>query len=121
MFPIKYEEPTLHRMRWLEIDGKNILVTVPLLGRGSTKEKSGSEAGVKIQVRHIPDDPTKPDWPTETIDDHLHVAHIFFPFDRRHILVASYEGACVIPSGVGPVEREISAGDQSNPSGSRGA
>src|SRR3954471_7759270 len=56
MFPITYEEPTLHRMRWADIDGtgKKALITVPLTGRGPTAAKNWSEAGVKMQAYMIP-------------------------------------------------------------------
>ena len=46
MFPIQYDEPTLHRMRFAEVDGKTVLITVPLMGRGTTKEKNWAETGV---------------------------------------------------------------------------
>jgi hypothetical protein len=77
MFPIAYAEPTLHRMRFVEHDGKRMLLTVPLTGRGATKEKNWAETGVKIELRSIPADPTKPAWPAETISDTLHVPHNF--------------------------------------------
>src|SRR5688500_16990263 len=94
MFPIAYDEPTLHRMRFADVDGsgKKVLVTVPLMGRGSTKEKNWAEAGVRIQVHRIPDDPTKPDWPAETISEGFHVAHNFQPIEGGALLIASYEG-----------------------------
>ncbi len=73
MHAIKYEEPTLHRMRWADLDGngKKVLITVPLTGRGSSAAKNWSEAGVKMEIRRIPADPTQADWPTELITDAL--------------------------------------------------
>src|SRR3954467_14828392 len=71
IFPIKYGEPTLHRMRWADLDGsgRKVLLTVPLTGRGSTAAKNWSEAGVNMQVRRIPHVPTEAEWPTELITD----------------------------------------------------
>ncbi|MDQ3440303.1 MAG: VCBS repeat-containing protein, partial [Planctomycetota bacterium] len=128
MFPIAYEEPTLHRMRFADLDGgeKKVLITVPLMGRGSTKEKNWAEAGVKIQAHRIPNDPTKPDWPAETINDALHVPHNFqfLRYSGADLLVASYEGITHLSREVAHVPWtiiRISEGDQSNPNGSRGA
>lgn len=131
MFPIAYDEPTLHRMRFADLDGNGTkaLVTVPLMGRGSTKEQNWGEAGVKIKVHRIPDDPTKRDWPAETISEAFHVPHNFqFVGWRQNsgveFLVASYEGVSMLAKGerqaVWKVTR-LSDGDQSNPDGSRGA
>src|SRR3954452_13948071 len=52
---INYDEPTLHRMRWADLDGsgKKVLITVPLTGPGSTNAKNWSESGVRMQIRHI--------------------------------------------------------------------
>src|SRR5688572_23237971 len=114
MLPIKYDEPTLHRIRWDD----NKLVTVPLMGRGSTKEKNWSEAGVKIHAFAVPTDPTKPDWTSKTLTDAFRVAHNFFPTPAG-ILVASYEGAHLLkPDGS---IAKMGEGDQSNPDGNRGA
>src|SRR5687767_7751805 len=104
LLPIAYDEPTLHRIRW---DDK-VLVTVPLMGRGSTKEKNWSEAGVKIQSFVIPDQPTKPNWRAQTITDALHVAHNF-DVTHQDILVASYEGVTRLARGT---PMPLSAGDQ---------
>jgi hypothetical protein len=120
IFPIKYEEPTLHRMRWMHLHGAdNCLVTVPLLGRGSTKEKNWSEAGVKIEVRTIPTDPTTPLWPVESFQTELHVAHNFCGIDDSELLVASYEGINEIVNG--KIKRHVSISDQSNTDAARGA
>ncbi|HEV2292371.1 MAG TPA: VCBS repeat-containing protein [Tepidisphaeraceae bacterium] len=122
MFPIAYDQPTLHRMRFAELDGggKKVLVTVPLMGRGSTKENNWSEAGAKVQLHRIPDDPTKPDWPAETINQSLHVPHNF-QVDVSELLVASYEGVSVLTNPPAWEVVRLSDGDQSNPGGNRGA
>jgi len=130
MFPIKYDEPTLHRMRFADLDGsgKKVLVTVPLMGRGSTKEQNWAEAGVKIHAHRIPDDPTEPDWPPETISTSYHVPHNFHVYpalDRpgaTEMLVASYEGVSVTRRVDGAWrDVPIAAGDQTNPAANRGA
>jgi hypothetical protein len=129
MFPIAYEEPTLHRMRFADVGGggKKALVTVPLMGRGSTKEKNWSEAGVTIQVHRIPDDPTKPDWSAETLSTAYHVPHNFHvtklgDAPGLEMLIASYEGVGILRRTEGRwSEVPLAEGDQSNPAGSRGA
>jgi hypothetical protein len=126
---INYDEPTLHRMRWADLDGsgKKVLITVPLTGPGSTSAKNWSESGVRMQIRHVPADPTQADWPTELITDAFHVPHNFqvinFVGDRRpEILVASYEGVSLLAKGSkGWDITTIGEGDQSNPMKNRGS
>src|SRR5258706_4532343 len=79
MFTIKYDEPTLHRMRWADLDGngKKVLLTVPLSGPGASAAKNWPEADVNMQIRRIPADPTRTDWPTELGPNALHVPHNF--------------------------------------------
>jgi len=82
-------EPTVHRMRW--VDGN--LVVVPLHGRGN---KAGEGAGVKILAYHKPSDVKQP-WPTEVLNDSLHMTHNFDPVQwdndpQKELLIASKEG-----------------------------
>jgi hypothetical protein len=122
MFPVNYDEPTLHRMRFVELDGQRMLLTVPLTGRGATKEKNWAETGVKIELRSLPTDPTKPDWPAQTIDASLHVAHGFHAVKPGIIYVASYEGTSLLrKEPEGWLVQHSLDGDQSNPAGNRGA
>ncbi len=129
MFPITYEEPTLHRMRFADFDnsGEKVLITVPLMGRGSTKEQNWAEAGVNVQVRPVPADPTKPQWPAQTISTAYHVPHNFqvHPAGDRpasDMLVASFEGVSVTRHVNGAWRTDLLAvGDQTNPTGNRGA
>ena len=90
MFPLG-EEPTLHRIRWgdLDGDGKNELVVVPLHGRG-TARPDWEGAGARILVMKPGADPTKP-WTTEVADDSLHIIHNFIVTDGE-IWTASKEG-----------------------------
>ena len=102
--PIKYDEPTLHRIRWGDVlgNGKMQLVVVPLQGRGTKGPNWGEGAGVKVLVYSIPEDPTKADWPVDVADDGLHCVHnlqVFSPpgeGKKDLILLAAWEGvACV--------------------------
>jgi hypothetical protein len=120
MFPIDYAEPTLHRMRFVEIDGQHKLLTVPLTGRGATKEKNWAEAGVKIELRSIPADPTQPAWPAEMISDAFHVPHNFQFLGKDGLLVASYEGLSRLTPAEHWKPQRLSEGDQTNPAGNRG-
>ncbi len=127
MFPIAYGEPTLHRMRFAEVDGTTVLVTVPLMGRGSTREQNWAEAGVKIQLHRIPDDPMKTGWSAETLSTTYHVPHNFHVTQLGdapglEMLIASYEGVGMLRRTQGRWnEIPLAEGDQSNPAGSRGA
>jgi hypothetical protein len=129
MHPINYTEPTLHRMRWVDIDGngKKALLTTPLTGRGSTGAKNWSEAGVRMELRRIPPDPTQPNWPTELITDQFHVPHNFqmtqVTGDKGpQILVASYEGVSLLSKdGAKWNITHLGDGDQSKPKSNRGS
>jgi hypothetical protein len=92
------EEPTLHRMRWADVDadGRAELIVVPLHGRG-TKGPDWEGQGARVMAFRPPADPRKDSWPMEVIDDSLHIAHNFLPvnFDKdreEEILIASKEG-----------------------------
>jgi hypothetical protein len=129
MHAIKYEEPTLHRMRWADLDGngKKVLITVPLTGTGSSAAKNWSEAGVKMQIRRVPADPTQTDWPTELITDALHVPHNFQVINVTggagpEILVASYEGVSLVSKADGKwAIAHLGEGDQADPKKNRGS
>ena len=92
------EEPTTHRMRWIDVsgDGRPELVVVPLMGRGTTKPL-WAERGVRVLAFTIPADPLRDRWPMAVLDDGMLVTHNFFPTDmdgdgRDEILCTSFAG-----------------------------
>jgi FG-GAP-like repeat len=92
------EEPTVHRMRWCDLDGdkRPELIVSPLMGRNTTKPNY-AEAGCRLLSYKIPADPIAGPWVPEVINDELHVCHNFWPADlnrdgQLELLVVSFEG-----------------------------
>jgi hypothetical protein len=92
------EEPTLHRIRWADVDGDGPkeLIVAPLKGVGSTPPNF-DDKGVKLfLLRPDHDDPFKAPWTEEVIDTRRHVMHNIWT--RRDssgvdvVYTASYEG-----------------------------
>ena len=100
------EEPTMHRMRWADIDadGKLDLIAMPLRGRG-TKGSTWDQAGARILVFHPPAQPATGKWGMEVADDILHETHNFHVEDGR-ILVASRDGFIALTKENGAWKRE---------------
>lgn len=122
------EEPTTHRMRWIDVDGdgRSELVVVPLMGRGTTKPLF-AEAPVRVLAFSIPTDPTRDRWPLRVLDEGMHVCHNFVPVDfdgdgDQDILCTSFEGVNLLTNdGRGTFSRKvIGAGNQAT-SPNRGA
>ena len=116
-------EPTVHRMRWVDLegDGRAELVVAPLFGRG-TKGPNFAEKGVRILAYPIPADPVAGPWQPVVLNESLHVSHNFWPTDfdrdgRMDILVASFEGVTLLsppaPSDNSKTPRSLTAGPQS--------
>jgi hypothetical protein len=101
MTPIA-EEPTLHRIRWADVDGdrKPELIVAPLHGRGNRgPEWQGN--GARILVFRVPRDPRRDPWPVETADESLHIVHNFITTASGEIWTASREGVHVLKRGPG--------------------
>jgi hypothetical protein len=122
------EEPTTHRMRWIDTDGddKPELVVVPLMGRGSTKP-FWAEAGVRILAFSVPADPAQDRWPMRVLDDQMRVTHNFCPTDmdgdgRPEILCTSFEGVNLLARGAaGSWQRTLLGTGNQQTSPNRGA
>ncbi|MFO0810668.1 MAG: FG-GAP-like repeat-containing protein [Gemmataceae bacterium] len=126
------EEPSVHRMRFVDFDGsgKPKLVVVPLMGRNATAKANWVDGQpTRVLAYPIPADPVKGRWVPDVISESLHVIHGFAPvagaggrpgFD---LLAASYEGVSLIgPDAKGAWKtRRVGEGDQGNPTKERGA
>lgn len=94
------EQPTLHRIRWADVDGDEAmeLIVAPLKGIGSTPPKFDDKPAKLFLLRPDADDPFKAPWAEEVIDETLHVLHNVWPAPGRRdveygsVLAASYEG-----------------------------
>ena len=91
-------EPTLHRIRWADVDGKNgpELIVAPLHGRGTSPPEWNGQ-GPRLLAFSVPSQPARDAWPVEVVDDSLHILHNFTPVrftrtDRDELLTASREG-----------------------------
>jgi hypothetical protein len=99
------EEPTLHRIRWADVDGNGTqeLVVTPLHGRG-TKGPDWQGQGARILVFTPPSAPRSDAWPVEVVDDTLHILHNFLPVNldkdaQDELLTASREGVSLLKRG----------------------
>jgi hypothetical protein len=129
MYPIG-EEPTVHRIRFADLEGtgKPVLLVGPLMGRGSTAGKNWMDGSpVRLLAYRIPADPTRDRWIPEVIDESLHVMHNFWPVPARQgkgmdVLTASYDGVHRIShQGEKWVREKIGTGNQDTPASKRGA
>ena len=104
LFPIG-EEPTLHRIRWADVDGdrRAELVVTPLHGRG-TKGPDWQGQGARVLVFRPPANPQRDAWPVEVADDSLHILHNFLSTNydadaQEELLTASREGVNLLKRG----------------------
>ncbi len=127
------EEPMVHRVRAIDLDGdgKKEIVHVPLIGRDATREKNWMDGRpVRVIAYKVPDEPTKStNWKPIVLSDELHVCHNFFPYipdgskKPISILVGSYEGYNAIilgESGKKNLTKTVHEGNQANPRSNRG-
>lgn len=129
LFPID-EEPTVHRIRFADIDGsgKKALVSAPLMGRGATQKANWVDGSpVRVTAYRIPKDPTKDRWQPFILDESLHVIHNLWPVPSAdgksmNILAASYEGVTLLHGkGEKWSAQRLGLGNQDNPKSNRGA
>jgi hypothetical protein len=98
-------EPTLHRIRWANVDGAGDpeLIVVPLHGRG-TAPPEWNGVGPRILVLRVPKDPARDPWPIEVAEDTLHIVHNFAVVDfdgdgDDELVAASREGVHLLDRG----------------------
>ena len=124
------EEPTVHRIRVVDLDGdwKPEVVVAPLHGREATAKGNWMDGRpVRLLAYPIPKDPIKGPWTPKVLSEELHVMHNFSPFFTRihgstSIVTASYDGVSLVELEGGRwTTKRIGEGDQSKPQGSRGA
>lgn len=92
------EEPTLHRIRFADLDGngKRELVVAPLVGRNATPPYHHDKP-VRLYRMIPPARPFEEKWEMETIDESLHVVHNIWPQswetgEPQSLFAASMEG-----------------------------
>ncbi|HVS36328.1 MAG TPA: VCBS repeat-containing protein [Gemmataceae bacterium] len=131
VYPIA-EEPTIHRIRFADLDGdgKPTLLVAPIMGRNSTKEKNWMDGSpCRLLAFRIPKDPTRDRWTPEVIDESLHVIHNLYPIPANDgkgkgsdLLTASYEGVNLFSrDGDRWVKHHIGEGNQEHPESNRGS
>lgn len=134
--PIPCDEPTVHRVRAIDLDGdgKPEIVLAPLQGRECTAKGNWTDGRpVRIVAYKVPaKDPEKAEsWKADVISEELHVVHNFdadleggFARKGTPFLAVSYEGLhLVYPEGQGTkwTTKLMDEANQTNPKGSRGA
>jgi len=91
-----HHEPTVHRMRWVQVaKGKYQLVVLPLHGRGN---KDGQGKGVRAFAYEMPKDPRSP-WKLRLVDSTMHLTHnldLVPDRDRELIYIGGKEGVKII-------------------------
>jgi hypothetical protein len=98
--PIKIdEEPTMHRMRLIDLEGKGRkeLVCSPLHGREAKGPEWWKGNAASLYVLRRPANPFKDPWTREVISNELHITHNVWPVDwdgdrKEELLAAGYEG-----------------------------
>jgi hypothetical protein len=125
VYPIA-EEPTVHRVRVAQLDGKPHIILAPLHGREATAKGNWVDGRpVRILAFPIPADPVKGPWKSKVLSEELYVVHNIWPFGLHTddgIFAASFEGVSLIDPRDKPGKAErVGEGNQSNAKGNRGA
>ena len=95
--PIKIDqEPSMHRLSGIRLNGRTELLAACLMGRG-TKAPDWEGPGAPIYLLRPTGDPFKDPWKREPISDALHKVHAITPVDwegpgDQALLVAAFEG-----------------------------
>ncbi len=105
--PIKInEEPTMHRMRLIDLEGKGRkeLVCSPLHGREAKGPEWWKGAAASLYILRRPANPFKDPWTREVISNELHITHNVWPVDwdgdrKEELLAAGYEGIFLFKRG----------------------
>ncbi len=135
MHAIPCDEPMVHRVRAIDLDGDGMpeVVMAPLMGRDATKEKNWMDGRpVRIISYKLPaKDPEKAEsWKPEVLSDELHVVHNFWPYtppgekSPMSLITASYEGYSAVILGKNGNKHStklVHEGDQSTLTGNRGS
>ena len=98
--PIKInEEPTMHRMSLIDLEGKGRkeLVCAPLHGREAKGPEWWKGNAASLYILRRPANPFKEPWTREVISNELHITHNVWPMDwdcdrKEELLAAGYEG-----------------------------
>ncbi len=123
-------EPMIHRIRMADVDGdgRNEVVSAPLMGRNSTRQKNFMDGlPVRITAYKIPKKPASERWQPTVLDESMHVVHNIWPVPAKRkkgadILAVSYEGVFRLTKKDGKwVKEKIGKGDQSDRLGRFGA
>ncbi|MSR31324.1 MAG: VCBS repeat-containing protein [Gemmataceae bacterium] len=124
------EEPTVHRIRFADIDGdgKQELILGPLMGKNSSRESNWMDGNpVRLIAYSIPANPETGRWTPRVLSESLHVMHNFFPIPRQgskgmDFITATYEGVHRVAQKEDKwVTEKIGEGNQENLKGNRGA
>ena len=95
VFPIS-AEPTLHRIRWADVDGddKHELIVAPLHGKGA---RNAEGPFARLLVFKVPANPRTDPWPMEVAGEANHIQHNFLSLNadgdaQEELVTAGHEG-----------------------------